>query len=233
MDKQNISIEEYLYLVHDIAGKMAKRLPQDIPKEELTGAGVIGLHDAKDKFNPKTGVKFRSYAKIRIKGAILDELRKMDFVPRTFRRDAKRIENASHALVQKLKREPHDYEIAEQLEIEDIEKYHKLAARVESPTSFNIDDLRLMPRPLFRESLEKLSTSETHERLMKKELINFLKDSISKLTEREQKVLSLYYHDELAHKEIAYIFRRTENRIRQIHSKAKLKLEKKLKNYYK
>lgn len=110
-------ILKYAPLVKQIAERMAIRLPPHICKEELIGPGTMGLYDALDKFDQKKGVKFRTYAKSRIRGAILDELRKMDWVSESVRRDIRKIENAIRTLESRLGREAEDFEIAQEIGI--------------------------------------------------------------------------------------------------------------------
>ena len=108
-------ILKYAPLVKFIANRMAVRLPSHISKEDLTSAGIVGLLDALDKFNPRMGIKFKTYAEHRIRGAILDELRKMDWIPRSVRKEIHRIEDAITTARTKLGREPEDFEVAEEL----------------------------------------------------------------------------------------------------------------------
>ena len=133
-------ILKYAPLVKQIAERMAIRLPPNICKEELIGPGTMGLYDALDKFDQKKGVKFQTYAKNRIRGAILDELRKMDWVSESVRRDIRRIENAVRTLELKLEREPEDFEIAQEIGT-DIKLYHKMTCRVQGADLLSLDEI--------------------------------------------------------------------------------------------
>ena len=133
-------ILEYAPFVKYVAERMAMRLPPNISKEELISAGIIGLFDAIDKFDPGLGIKFQTYAEHRIKGAILDELRKMDWVSRSVRKDVHRIDEAMRALKARFGREPEDFEMAEELGI-DLEAYHKLISKAQGVGFLSLDEL--------------------------------------------------------------------------------------------
>ena len=223
-------ILKYAPLVKQIAERMAIRLPPHICKEELIGPGTMGLYDALDKFDQKKGVKFRTYAKSRIRGAILDELRKMDWVSESVRRDIRKIENAIRTLGLKLGREPEDFEIAEEIGT-NIELYHRMTRRVQGADLLSLD--AIMPDG-FTTKLSKQASDilSPFNELQKKELKGIISKGLSKLKEKERLVMSLYYYEELTLKEIAKVLDLTESRISQIHSKAIIKLRVKLKSYH-
>lgn len=223
-------ILEYAPLVNEIAGRMAMRLPPNISKEELVGPGIMGLFDAIDKFDPQKGIKFRTYANLRIKGAILDELRKMDWVSRSTRRNISRTESAIRILEQRLEREPEDVEIAEELGIT-IDSYYKMVGKAQGVNLLSLDEVMLdgvTPR-LFGQASNEPSPFD---KLKIKEIKHIISISLSKLSKKEQLVLSLYYYDELTLKEIAKVLNLTESRISQIHSKAIIRLRVKLRSYF-
>ena len=223
-------ILKYAPLVKSIADRMAIRLPPHISNDELTSAGIVGLLDALDKFDPEMGIKFRTYAEHRIRGAILDELRKMDWVPRSVRKDIHKIEDAISCVQYKLGREPEDFEIAQEMGI-DLETYYSKTSRTQGVGLLSLE--ALMPdglTPIFA----KQATDDPSplEELKVKELKKVISNALLTLSEKEQLVISLYYYDELTLKEIARVLSLTESRISQIHSKAIIRLRAKLKSYY-
>ena len=232
MDKKSREelILEYAPLVKAIVERVAMRLPPTISKDELISGGIMGLFDAIDKFDPGKGTQFRTYATLRIKGAIIDELRRMDWVSRSVRRDIHKIEDARRTLEMRLGREPEDFEIAEEMGV-DTDSYHKITTRAQGVGLFSLDAEMpdAFPWAIANQSLE-APTPFNEVRI--KELKKAVAEALSKLSEKEQLVMSLYYFDELTLKEIAQVLDLTESRISQIHSKAIIKLRVKLRSYY-
>jgi RNA polymerase sigma factor for flagellar operon FliA len=221
-------ILKYAPLVKFIANRMAVRLPSHISKEDLTSAGIVGLLDALDKFNPKMGIKFKTYAEHRIRGAILDELRKMDWIPRSVRKEIHRIEDAITMARAKLGREPEDFEVAEELCV-DINTYHAMIGRARGVGLLSLE--AIMPDSSILERAEQtLNTPSPFDELKIKELKKMVAKALSKLSMKEQTVMSLYYYDDMTLKEIAQILGLTESRISQIHSKVIITLRTKLKD---
>jgi RNA polymerase sigma factor FliA len=219
---------QYAPLIHFIANRLAMKLPASVSREELLSAGVVGLLDAFEKFDAGLGARFKTYAEHRIRGAMLDELRKMDWFPRSVRKDIQRVEDAILALEKKLGREPADLEIAGELGI-GLDEYFKIIQRGEWGGLLNIDDLSLKGE--VSACSEGLKTASPLDRLTAKEIKTVVAGAIKGLSDMEQKVISLYYYDEMTLKEIAAIFDLTESRISQIHSKAILRLRLKLRAY--
>ena len=218
---------KYAPLVKYISERMAIRLPMNITKEELNSAGILGLFDALDKFDSEMGIKFETYAEHRIRGAILDELRKMDWLPRSIRDDIRRIENAIISARTKLGREPEDFEVAREMSVK-MDAYHKLINKAQGVSLLNIDD----PLPNGSTTIYAKQVSDRPsplDDLAKKEIKEVISGAIACLPKKEQLVLSLYYYDELTLKEIAEVLDLTESRISQIHSKAIISLRVKLK----
>ncbi len=223
-------ILKYAPLVKSIAERMAIRLPPHISKDELTSAGIIGLLDALDKFDEEKGIKFQTYAEHRIKGAMLDELRKMDWIPRSVRKDIHRIENALMAVKTKLGREPEDFEVAREIGV-DIDTYYRMISRSQGVGLLSLD--AIMPNgsaPTFAKQVS--STSSPFDQLRIGELKKVISKAFLSLSKKEQLVISLYYYDELTLKEIAKVLGLTESRISQIHSKSIIRLRAKLRSYY-
>lgn len=221
---------KYAPLVKYFAERFALRVPSHISVEELQSAGTLGLFDALDNFDPDKGIKFQTYAAYRIKGAILDELRKQDWVPRSVRRNIQLIEEAISALQLKLEREPDDLEIARELGV-DIETYHKMLSKAQGVRLISVDEVRRVGASPISETLASEKPSPLDE-FKKKELKKVVADVLSELSKKEQLVMSLYYYEELTLKEIAKVLGLTESRISQIHSKVIITLRVKLKSYY-
>jgi len=225
-------IVDYLPLVKHIARRTITKLPPSVDLNDLIGAGVIGLLDAVDKFDPGRNVKFKTYAEIRIRGAMLDSLRALDLASRGLREKANKIEEVCWQLEQENGRAASDEEIAGAMGVS-MGEFNNVLADLRSVTvgSFTTaakgdsedDDLDLInyiPDP----NSDILGTFE------RKEIQRALADAIRRLPEREQQVLSLYYHEELTMKQIGEVLGVGEARICQIHSKAVLKLRAKLRN---
>ena len=221
---------EYAPLVKRIVDTMAIRLPPNISKDELISGGVMGLFDAVDKFDPKRGIKFSTYASSRIKGVIIDELRKMDWVPTSVRRDIHKIENAIQTLAIKQGREPKDFEVARELGI-DVDSYYRKVTRASGIGLLSLD--YVMSGNTGAKVSQQMSgfVSPLNE-LTQKELKDVIAKSLAQLSKKEQLVISLYYYDELTLKEIGQVLNLTESRISQIHSKVIIKLRTRLKSYY-
>ena len=223
-------ILQYAPLVKTLAERMAIRLPAHISEDELTSAGIVGLMDALDKFDEGKGIKFQTYARYRIRGAMLDELRKMDWIPRSVRDDIQNIEKAMANLRTRLGREPEDAEIAKEMGV-DLEYYYQKLKKVGGVNLLSLDEISqdgITPRYDTR-SNEKRSPWDD---LKIKETKQVIAKAIMALTQKEQTVMALYYYEELTLKEIAHVLSLTESRISQIHSKAIIRLRTKLKTYY-
>src|SRR6266404_4904879 len=221
-------IVETLPLIKHIAHRVATRLPANIEMRDLINAGVLGLLDAVDKFEPERNVKFKTYAEVRIRGAILDSLRNLDWAPRSLRKKSKDLEKTYGDLSQKLGRPATDEEVCEAMG-ENIEDYHALVDQLHGLTlgSFeNLSDsedsenyINYYPDDGSNDPYAKFETSE---------LTTFLAESIEELPEKERLVLSLYYYEEFTMKEIGALLGVNESRVSQLHTKATLRLRGKL-----
>lgn len=221
---------EYAPFVKQIADRMAMRLPPHLSRQELISAGTLGLFDALDKFDTSKGTTFRTYAEFRIRGAIIDELRKMDPVSRSARKEMHQIEDAIKTLELRLGREPEDIEIAQELGI-DIAYYFELLDRAKGVDLFSLDEI-LADGVTTRASMYASEDPLPVDELKIKELKRIIAKALASFSEKEQLVISLYYYDELTLKEIARILGLTESRISQIHTKVILKLRIKLNAYF-
>lgn len=223
-------IMKYAPLVKYVADRLAIRMPSHISKDDMTSAGIIGLFDAVEHFDSSRGIKFETYAFYRIRGAVLDELRSLDWIPRSVRKDVQKIEAAITAVRVKLGRDPEDNEIALELGVS-LESYFKMIEKAKGINLLSLDESVTGSSVTSVNKMESKTPSPLDE-LNKNEVKKVIADALSKLSEKEQLVVSLYYFDELTLKEIARVMGLTESRISQIHSKAIISLRAKLKSYY-
>lgn len=218
-------IEEYVGLVKIIAGRMYNYYGSKIEYDDLIGFGIIGLIDSIDKFDINKNIKFETYAQIRIKGSIIDNIRKLDWVPRSLRKKSKEIQEGLKILENKLGRMPSNEELAKYLKLPIKEVEYTLADTV----NFNItslEELILSQSEYYINSYREKTTPENM--LEKKEMKRILGDIIDELPEKQKLVVSLYYYEELTYKEIGTIMKLSESRISQIHSKAIYNIRNKL-----
>ncbi|WP_352419643.1 FliA/WhiG family RNA polymerase sigma factor [Proteiniborus sp.] len=218
--KQSL-IEQYLQLVKIVAGRMYNFYGGNVEYDDLIGFGVFGLIDAIDKFDISRDLKFETYAQIRIRGSIIDSLRKIDWVPRGLRKKAKEIESAIYVIENKLGRSANIKEIAAELKIDEKELENTLS-EVSAINVLSLEEVLVTKGDIYLKLNDKESPEEMFEI---KELKYILKEAIEKLSEKEKLVVSLYYFEELTYKEIAKILEVSESRISQIHSKAILSLK--------
>ena len=225
-------ILDYAPLIRFVAQRIASRLPSNIDIDDLISAGVIGLMDAIEKYDPSRDNKFKTYAEFRIRGAILDELRSQDWVPRSVRDKAKKIEKTFASLEQKFGRPATDKEVSAELGIS-MEEYYELIAKVKAVTLLSVDELTVPQQHDKKNLLDFLETSNTRNpfsHLKSKGLRSLLMANIEDLPEKQKLVLSLYYYEDLNLKEIGKILEVTESRVSQLHTQAVEKLRSKLKN---
>lgn len=224
-------IMDYAPLIRFVAQRIASRLPSNIDIDDLISAGVIGLMDAIEKYDPSRDNKFKTYAEFRIRGAILDELRSQDWVPRSVRDKAKKIERTYAELEQRFGRAVTDAEISDALGL-GLEEYHEMVAKVKSVTLLSVDDLTVpyqQERKSLLDSLETSSSKNPFSQLKSKSVRKILMSNIEDLPEKQKLVLSLYYYEDLNLKEIGKILEVTESRVSQLHTQAVEKLRAKLK----
>ncbi|MGL4562484.1 MAG: RNA polymerase sigma factor WhiG [Brevinema sp.] len=231
---RNYFIEKYAPLVKYVAGRVMVNIPSSIEYEDLVSFGVIGLMDAIDKFDLNRDIKFKTYAVTRIRGAIFDELRNLDWLPRSVRQKAKEIERTISQLELKLGRSAKDNEIAEAMKIT-IEEFHQLLLRVGTNALISMDENWFMNdssndnSPMsMEETLESASGISPESLAERTEIKKMIAQAIADLPDREKQVLILYYYEELTLKEIGSILSVTESRISQLHTKAIMRLRGKL-----
>src|SRR5207253_6426076 len=221
-------ITETLPLIKHIAHRVATRLPSNVEMRDLINAGVIGLLDAIDKFEPERNVKFKTYAEVRIRGAILDSLRNLDWAPRSLRKKSKDLEKTYAELSQKLGRPATDEEVSEALG-EDIEDYHALVDQLHGLTLGSFENLSdSEDSENYINYYPDDGTNDPYVKFESNELTSLLADAIEDLPEKERLVLSLYYYEEFTMKEIGTLLGVNESRVSQLHTKATLKLRSKL-----
>lgn len=219
-------IMKYAPLVRNIVGRMAAKLPIDLAdKEDLINVGIMGLMSALEKFDKTRNVQFETYASFRIRGAVLDELRAKDWVPRATRSKDNKLENAIGALRKKLGRAPDEDEIAQQLDIS-LEEYFKLLDDAKCIPLISTEDLPpdYLERYSREDVLAEISAGNPLNLLENMEIKEKLKDAINELPEKERLVLSLYYYEELTMKEAGRVMDLTESRVCQLHAQAVLRL---------
>jgi RNA polymerase sigma factor for flagellar operon FliA len=216
-------ILHYAPLVKYVAGRLGAGLPQSVEQADLVSNGMFGLMDALDKYDPAREVKFETYAIPRIRGAILDELRAMDWVPRSIRFKAREVEKAHTQLEAKLGRAPTDAEVADQLGI-DLEELHEVITQISLVSVMALEEVvggdeKGEQRSLL-DTLADAATSDPTAGLEGQEMRGLLSAAINSLSEREKIVITLYYFEGLTLSEIGDILGVTESRVCQIHTKA-------------
>ncbi|MCS6838210.1 MAG: FliA/WhiG family RNA polymerase sigma factor [Bdellovibrionaceae bacterium] len=223
---------EYAPLVKIIASKISSRLPPSVPIDDLISAGILGLMDAIDKWDPSRETKLKTYAEFRIKGAILDELRAQDWVPRTVREKTKLIEKTIRELEQKLERCPRDEEIAEALNIS-MDEYYDLILDIRPVSMLSIDEAAMSDneKKHLLNLLEAAKVNSPLFQLNMKAIKKIMTRAIEELPERMRFVLSLYYYEELNFREIAEIMNVSESRVSQLHTNAVLRLRAKVNQF--
>jgi RNA polymerase sigma factor for flagellar operon FliA len=226
-DKQEL-IERYSPLVKRIAHHLAARLPASVHVDDLFQAGMLGLFEAAGKFDPTKGAKFETFAGIRIRGSMLDEVRKGDWVPRSVHRNNRMISEVIERLEQELGRDAKDSEIAQKLDCS-VQEYHTILKDVFVGKVIGIEDLGI-PDDMLQSSSEE-NFDGAFEKLVDSYFRQALIDAIKSLPERESQVLSLYYDEAMSLKEIGLVLRVSESRVSQIHSQALLRLKAKLRSW--
>lgn len=232
--KREQLILEYAPQIKYIAYRLILRLPPHVSVDDLISAGVIGLMDAIEKFDPSRNIQFKTYASFRIKGAMLDELRSQDWVPRSVRQKSAVLERIYAEIEQREGRPATDEEVAEAMNV-GIEEFYDLLSRVRGVSLVPMDFGDEEDCPVYDRRVLESVTMDVEENplgiLKKKELKEVIVRAIEQLPESEQKVVSLYYYNELTMREIGRVLEITESRVSQIHTKAMLRMRGKLNKY--
>ncbi|MCH8027824.1 MAG: FliA/WhiG family RNA polymerase sigma factor [candidate division Zixibacteria bacterium] len=226
-EMRQMLLNKFLPLVRNVASRMAMGFPRSVELPDLINTGVIGLIEAFRNFDPDRGVKFETYAVPRIRGAILDELRALDWVPRSTRAKSREIERSYNVLENKYGRPPEKTELAKHMKVT-IEELHLSLDDVSGTNILSLDDI------IFREDdnrqVSRIETIVDSSKinilgeLEKDELRAFLSIAMEKLTAQEKLVIALYYYEELTLKEIGEVMSISESRVSQIHTRAVSKL---------
>jgi RNA polymerase sigma factor for flagellar operon FliA len=226
-------IKQYAPLVKYVAGKVAVGMPHNVEFDDLVGFGVFGLLDAIDKFDPAKNVKFKTYAVTRIRGAIFDELRAIDWVPRSVRQKTREIEETIGSLEAQLGRTVTDQELAHAMGMSEDE-FLKTMLKISGTSVLSLNDVWYSgdesDRVSIGESIEAPTSMNPDVVVEKDEIRRVIIEAINDLPEKEKKVLVLYYYEDLTLKEIGQVLEVTESRVSQLHTKAILRLRAKLTN---
>ncbi|WP_099187198.1 sigma-70 family RNA polymerase sigma factor [Tepidibacter mesophilus] len=218
-------ILEYVNLVKIISGRLYNYYGANIEYDDLVSYGIIGLIDAIEKYDYTKNIKFQTYASVRIRGAIIDEIRNLDWIPRSIRQKSKLIKDTYSKLENKLGREPSIKELSDELGKTDEEVLKIL----EETNVYNLISLEEELNENLKIQIKDSSTDiNPEESLLRKDTIKNLKLALDTLNEREQLIVNLYYYEELTYKEIGKVLNISESRISQIHSKAILKIKSKM-----
>lgn len=226
-------VEQYAPLVKYVAGKVAVGMPHNVEFDDLVGYGVFGLFDAIEKFDPDKHVKFKTYAVTRIRGAIFDKLRSIDWVPRSVRQKSREIEEAVRRLESSLGRTATDTEIAKEMNMS-AKEFEKTMLKVSGTAIMSLNDVWYTgednDKVSIADSIESPDSLQPDTIVEKDEIRRVIIESIHQLPEKEKKVLVLYYYEDLTLKEIGQVLEVTESRVSQLHTKAIMRLRAKLTN---
>jgi RNA polymerase sigma factor FliA len=230
---RDMFVRQYAPLVKYVAGKVAIGMPHNVEFDDLVGFGVFGLFDAIEKFDPDKHVKFKTYAVTRIRGAIFDELRSIDWVPRSVRQKAREVEDTIRRLETSLGRAASDKEISDAMGIS-VSEFQKLTLKISGTSVLSLNDVWYTGEDSDKvsivESIESPQSLNPDTIVEKEEIKRVIMDAIHELPDKEKKVLVLYYYEDLTLKEIGKVLEVTESRISQLHTKAIMRLRSKLTN---
>ena len=226
-------IRQYMPLVKYVAGKVSVGLPASVEFDDLVGFGQFGLLDAIEKFDPAKNVKFKTYAVTRIRGAIFDELRQLDWVPRSVRQKSKEIEDAIVKAESRLGRSASDEEIAQEMGVS-VDEFQQSMLKVSGTSVLSLNDVWYSgddsDRISIGDSIESPSSLNPDVIVEREDIRRVIIEAINELPEKEKMVLVLYYHEDLTFKEIGKVLSVSESRISQLHGKANHRLRAKLTN---
>jgi len=226
-------IKQYAPLVKYVAGKVAIGMPHNVEFDDLVGYGVFGLMDAIDKYDPEKNVKFKTYAVTRIRGAIFDELRQIDWVPRSVRQKTREIESVISSLEAQLGRTASDHEAAGALGMDEAE-YLKTIQKISGTSILSLNDVWFSgdenDKISIGDSIESPSSLNPDVIVEKDEIRRVIVEAINELPDKEKKILVLYYYEDLTLKDIGRVLEVTESRVSQLHTKAIMHLRSKLTN---
>jgi RNA polymerase sigma factor FliA len=222
----------YAPLVKYVAGRMSSGLPSHVEESDLISYGLLGLISAIERFEPEREIKFETFAITRIKGSIIDELRSLDWVPRSVRTKAREIERMNAKLEHKLHRAPTDKEMAEGLEVT-VEEFQESLVRISNSSVVALDELWTVSdssgdQVSLLDTIQDPQAADPATEMDTTEMKDRLADAIARLPEREKLVVALYYYENLTLREIGEVLGVTESRVSQLHTKAVLRLKSRL-----
>jgi RNA polymerase sigma factor FliA len=231
LDDRSQLIRDNMPLVELVVQRMVPQVPSFMTKEDMISAAMVGLIDAANKFDPGKGVKFRTFAEYRVRGAILDEMRKLDWFSRSMRDKQNQLTQTMLRLERKLGRSPEETEMAEAMNLT-LEDYRYLLTEVSHLGCVSLHETldHTEEGRSFLDNLEDIGGPAPNELIEKAEMTRLLADILEELSEKERLVVALYYYEELTQKEIAEVLSVSEGRVSQLHSQALLKLRVKLIN---
>ena len=223
-------IIEYAPLVKIVAGRLSMYLGGNVEYEDLVSYGVFGLIDAIDKFDTNKDVKFETYASLRIRGSIVDQIRTMDWIPRTVRQRQRKIDEAIKSLEARTGKTPTDEMLAEELGVSG-EELLSWQSQLKVTNVVSLNEFVESGNEPVMDAKGNFRFAQPEEVIAETELKQMLKDAMQLLTEKEQKVILLYYYEDLTLKEISRVLEVSESRISQLHTKALQKMKKKMGPY--
>ena len=219
---KNLLIVNYISLVKIVSGRMYNYYGSKVEFDDLLGYGILGLIDSIEKFDISKNIKFETYAQIRIKGSIIDNIRKLDWIPRSLRKKSKQVQQSMVELENKLGYTPSNCELAEHMNIS-VKEVEDIFSDIATFNVISLEDFLSNKSEGFIESKDNIySPDDVYE---KREIKSILIEAIDSLPDKERFIISLYYYEELTYKEIGNILNLSESRISQIHSKIILKLK--------
>ena len=225
-------IRDNIYLVDILVGRMVTQVPSFMNKDDMKSAGMVGLLDASNKFDPSKNILFKTFAEYRIRGAILDEMRKLDWFSRSLRDKQNRIAKTIAKLELALGRDPEEHEVAKSMALS-LDDYRSLLTQVGHLGCVSLNetlDHSSEGRSFLETLADQRSSTIPGKRIEDQELTETITGILAQLTEKERLVISLYYYEELTQKEISEILEVSEGRVSQLHSQALIKLKTKVQN---
>lgn len=231
LDDRSQLIRENMPLVELVVQRMVPQVPSFMTKEDMISAAMVGLVDAANKFDPGKGVKFKTFAEHRVRGAILDEMRKLDWFSRSMRDKQNQLTQTMLRLERRFGRSPEEEEMAAEMTLT-LDEYHDLLTEVSHLGCVSLHETldHSEEGRSFLDNLEDIAGPMPSDLLEKEEMTRMMAEILEELSEKERLVIALYYYEELTQKEIAEVLSVSEGRISQLHSQALLKLRVKLIN---
>ena len=223
-------IVEYAPLVKLVAGRLSMYLGYNVEYDDLVGYGIFGLIDAIDKFDLAKNVKFETYASLRIRGAILDQIRKMDWIPRSVRQKQKLIDTASAKIETMYGRAATDEEIALELDVS-VEDYYAWQGQTKITNLVSLEEFVDQGSEMRMDPSGNSHFEQPDKAMEKEELAKMIAEALEQLTEKERQVVMLYYYEDMTLKEISCVLEVSESRVSQLHTKSLAKLKNKLGTY--